>query len=73
MGACAVRARREQDDDAQEDCGERASEAREGKEWLLHDGNFDIEGMNRANLNQVFVVDVGNFVVVGEECEPLGH
>ena len=50
--------------------GERASEAREGKEWLLHDGNFAMEGMNRANLNQVFVGDVGNFAVVGEECEP---
>ena len=51
-------------------CG-NAPRAREGKEWLLHDGNFAMEGMNRANLNQVFVGDVGNFAVVGEECEPL--
>ena len=52
---------------------DKVLDARERKEWLLHDGNFVMERMNRANLNQIFVRDVGNFAVVGEECEQPGH
>ena len=44
---------RREDDKAQKECEERAPGAR-GKKIVSAYGNFAMESMNRANLDQVF-------------------